>query len=125
MGRTLTHSGEHGKLYLIRDLRPDGDNAFVGRLVVLRIPDSFCLFKDAGLWCAVPPRFQDFDEDPTGWGHTQEEAVQNLVGSARFRTKAAQEGWNNNPVATDFTVLDESAELPYGPDLLPEQKKGL
>jgi hypothetical protein len=112
MGRTLTHSGEHGKLYLIRDLRPDGDNAFVGRLV-------------AGLWCAVPPRFQDFDEDPTGWGHTQEEAVQNLVGSARFRTKAAQEGWNNNPVATDFTVLDESAELPYGPDLLPEQKKGL
>ena len=64
----------------------------------------------------MPPRFQDFDEDPIGWGRTQQEAVQKLVGNSEFRRKAAQEGWNKNPTAADFTVLDESAELPYEPD---------
>jgi hypothetical protein len=49
----------------------------------------------------------------------------NLVGSARFRTKAAQEGWNNNPAAGDFTVLDESAELPYESDPPRNNKKNL
>ena len=112
----MTHSGERGTLYLVRDLRRDGENTLIGRLVVLRLPDNFCLFKDAGLWCAVPPRFQDFDEDPIGWGRTQQEAVQKLVGNSEFRRKAAQEGWNKNPTAADFTVLDESAELPYEPD---------
>jgi hypothetical protein len=117
----LTHSGEQGRVYLIRDLRSDGDDTLVGRLVVLRLPDNFCLFEEAGLWCAVPPGFQDFHEDPIGWGQTQDEAVQNLVGSAEFRRKAAQEGWNNNPAAADFTVLDESAEVPYEPSSGAEQ----
>ena len=115
---TLSHSRKSGKVYLIRDLQKEDENTLVARLVVLQLPDNFCLFQDAGLWCAVPPGFQDFDEDPIGWGHTQREAVQNLIASPEFRTKAAREGWNKNPAATDFTVLDESAERPYQPDSL-------
>jgi hypothetical protein len=112
----MSHSREGGKLYLIRDVRKEDENTLIGELIVLQLSDDFCLFQDAGLWCAVPPGFQDFDEDPVGWGHTQREAVQNLVASAEFRTTAAREGWNENPAAVDFTVLDKSAERPYQPD---------
>ena len=115
-GGSLTHSGEPGKLLLIRDLRSNGDHEVIGRLVVLRLPRTFCLFQETGLWCAVPPGFQYFDEDPIGWGHTQQEAVQKLIGSVEFQKRAAQEGWNANPAAADFTVLDESAESQYEPD---------
>ena len=115
-GRTLNHPVKSGRLYLVRELRKQDENTVVGQLVVLQLPDNFCLFEDGGLWCAVPPGFNDFDEDPIGWGRTQREAVQNLVGSAEFRTRAAREGWNMNPSAADFTVLDRSAERPYQPD---------
>lgn len=114
-GTTLTHSTECNKLYLIRELRKEGEDTLVGRLVVLRLPDTFCLFQNSGLWCAVPPGFQDFDEDPIGWGLTQREAAQNLLASHTFQTKALREGWNTNPSGADFKVLDESAELPYEP----------
>jgi hypothetical protein len=120
-GTTLTHSRERNRLYLIRDLRKEGKDTLVARLVVLRLPDTFCLFQNSGLWCAVPPGFKDFDEDPIGWGQTQREAAQNLLTSHTFRTKAAREGWNTNPSGADFQVLDERAELPYEPDSASEQ----
>jgi len=114
----LSHSQEGGKLHLIRDLRKEDENTLIGQLVVLQLPDSFCLFQDAGLWCAVPAGFQDFDEDPIGRGATQREAVQNLVASSEFRKMAAREGWNKKPSLADFAVLDKSAERPYQPDSL-------
>jgi len=112
-GEILSHSRESGKLYLIRDVRKEDENTLIGQLVVLQLPDSFCLFQDAGLWCAVPPGFQDFDEDPIGRGSTQREAVQNLVARAEFQKKAARNGWNKNPSLAEFTVLEKSAERPY------------
>jgi len=115
-GRALSQSRQGGKLYLVRDLRKEDENTLIGELVALQLPENFCLFQDAGLWCAVPPGFQDFEEDPIGWGKTQREAVRNLVASAEFRIRAAREGWNKNPAQEDFTVLDKSAERPYQPD---------
>jgi hypothetical protein len=93
----LSSTTERRKICVIRDLRSVGDNTLLGRLVVMRTPDSFFLVKDGDMWCAAPPDFHDLQQDPTGWGSTHEEAVQDLVGSTEFQDRAAQQGWNNNP----------------------------
>lgn len=53
-GRTLSHSRKSGKVYLVRNLRKENENTLIGQVVELQLPDDFCLFEDAGLWCAVP-----------------------------------------------------------------------
>src|SRR5580765_7700781 len=43
---TLSHSRKSGKVYLVRDLHKEDENTLVAQLVVLQLPDNFCLFQD-------------------------------------------------------------------------------
>jgi hypothetical protein len=75
----------------------------------MRSQDQIILFKDGNAWCAAPPNFQNYTEDPTGWGGTPEEAVTDLLKVPEFRERARKEGWPT-PMFGDFVEV----EIPQG-----------
>jgi hypothetical protein len=63
--------------------------------------DCFILFQDGNAWCAAPPGFRNYSEDPSGWGDTPAQAVQDLLKVPEFQERARENGWPE-PKLADF-----------------------
>lgn len=90
--------------------------------MVKRGPNHFILFRDdTGTWCAAPPNFVDLVEHPTGWGHTAENAIIELLRQPEFQDRAFNGEWTM-PRAVDFIEVPEpeGAKMSVGYD--PETK---
>src|SRR6185503_8202729 len=66
--------------------------------------DRFILFQDGNAWCAAPPGFLNYSEDPSGWGDTPAKAIQDLLKVPEFQERAREKGWPE-PKLADFKTV--------------------
>jgi len=71
---------------------------------------GFILFRDrTGAWCAAPPGFRNVVRDPTGWGETRLEAVNELLSHPEFIHRARRGEWPRDPGYRTFVEVPEPA----------------
>ena len=74
----------------------------------------FILFGDRhDMWRAAPPGFRNMLIDPTGWGTTKLEAIDDLVDHPLFQEMADANGWSL-PKLRDFFEVDAPEEAEVG-----------
>jgi hypothetical protein len=79
-----------------------------------KVSDIFIIFQDGhGMWCAAPPGFRNMMLDPTGWGPTRLDAIDDLMDHPIFQRLARANGWER-PGLRDFLEVDAPQEIEVG-----------